>query len=326
MQALAVGARAPESLATALPVGRTRVLAFVRGWTPEAEDPATLRQIRAHLRGLGAELIIHSSSGVWTFGADDALERSDRAVAEAVLLHGLRQRGDAVYVVDGGGFVRFAHTDSLAASLAGALEAAAQAMLARGVLFNRREWVATCLASSAALAVVAGCRSETKRDPQPAPPGAVPAELDLTLDINGKAHPLRVDPRTSLLDALREQLGLTGTKKGCDAGQCGACTVLADGVRVNACLTLAAAVEGKKITTIEGLANGTQLHPMQQAFVQHDALQCGYCTPGQIMSAVGCLSENHASTDAEIREQMSGNICRCGAYPNILAAIKTVKG
>jgi xanthine dehydrogenase YagT iron-sulfur-binding subunit len=128
-----------------------------------------------------------------------------------------------------------------------------------------------------------------------------------------------------LLDLLREQLALTGTKKGCDHGQCGACTVHVDGKRVLSCLSLAIMQEGKKVSTIEGLANGDNLHPMQQAFIRHDGFQCGYCTPGQIMSAVACIREGHANTDEEIREYMSGNICRCGAYPNIVKAIADVK-
>jgi xanthine dehydrogenase YagT iron-sulfur-binding subunit len=147
--------------------------------------------------------------------------------------------------------------------------------------------------------------------------------IEVSLQVNGEAKTLRLDPRTSLLDALREHLQLTGTKKGCDMGACGACTVLADGRRVNACLTLAAAAEGKEITTIEGLAQGGRLHPVQAAFLEHDGFQCGYCTPGQIMSAVALIEEGRTRSDAEIREFMSGNICRCGAYPNIVAAIKS---
>ncbi len=145
------------------------------------------------------------------------------------------------------------------------------------------------------------------------------------LEINGRAYDLAIDPRTSLLDAIREQAGLTGTKKGCDHGQCGACTVFVDGKRILSCLTLAVSVR-QPVTTIEGLApaNG-QLHPMQQAFLDKDALQCGYCTPGQIMSAVACIKEGHASSDDEIREYMSGNLCRCAAYPNIVAAINQAK-
>jgi xanthine dehydrogenase YagT iron-sulfur-binding subunit len=150
-------------------------------------------------------------------------------------------------------------------------------------------------------------------------------KVPLKLDINGKKYKLSVEPRTTLLDLLREQLNLTGTKKGCDYGQCGACTVHVDGQRVNSCLSFAVMHDGKKVTTIEGLADGDKLHPMQEAFVKHDGFQCGYCTPGQIMSAVACVREGHAGSEAEIREFMSGNICRCGAYTNIVAAIQEVK-
>jgi len=147
--------------------------------------------------------------------------------------------------------------------------------------------------------------------------------LQLQLEINGQPHTLLVDPRVTLLDALRENLTLTGTKKGCDQGQCGACTVLVNGKRVLSCLTLAAQVNSQSVTTIEGLAqaDGT-LHPVQARFLEHDAFQCGYCTPGQIMSAVACIDEGHAGSPDEIREYMSGNLCRCGAYPNIVEAIR----
>ncbi len=154
---------------------------------------------------------------------------------------------------------------------------------------------------------------------------AVFEKLPINLTVNGTAHKLSVEPRVTLLDLLREQLHLTGTKKGCDYGQCGACTVHVNGQRVNSCLTLAMMADGKKITTIEGLAQGNQLHPMQEAFIKHDGFQCGYCTPGQIMSAVACIREGHAGSEEEIREYMSGNICRCGAYPNIVNAIQEVK-
>ena len=150
-------------------------------------------------------------------------------------------------------------------------------------------------------------------------------KLPLTLEVNGVTHKLAVEPRVTLLDLLREQLRLTGTKKGCDHGQCGACTVHVNGARINSCLTLAIMQNGQKITTIEGLAQGEQLHPMQEAFIRHDGFQCGYCTPGQIMSAVACINEGHANTRDEVREFMSGNICRCGAYPNIVDAILEVK-
>lgn len=148
--------------------------------------------------------------------------------------------------------------------------------------------------------------------------------VPLQVEVNGKPYNLQVEPRVTLLDLLREQLHLTGSKKGCDYGQCGACTVHVNGQRVLSCLSLAVMQNGKKITTIEGLQNGENLHPMQEAFIKHDGFQCGYCTPGQIMSAVACVNEGHTRNDAEIREYMSGNICRCGAYPNIVKAIKDV--
>ena len=173
------------------------------------------------------------------------------------------------------------------------------------------------------------------------PSGPFPAARTLSLTVNGRRAQLEVEPWVTLLDLLRERIGLTGTKKGCDHGQCGACTVLVDGRRINACLALALMQEGRAITTVEGLADGERLHPLQQAFIEHDAFQCGYCTPGQICSAVGMMAEakagvpSHAAadieasptlTDAEIRERMSGNLCRCSAYPNILAAIRDVAG
>lgn len=161
--------------------------------------------------------------------------------------------------------------------------------------------------------------------PGPAPSAAPGPRIALTLEVNGTDRRLELDVRTALLDALRDHMGLTGAKKGCDHGQCGACTVHIDGQRVLSCLTLAASAQGRRITTIEGLAPEGQLHPMQAAFVEHDAFQCGYCTPGQIMSAVACVHEGHARTDAEIREYMSGNLCRCAAYPNIVEAVKAAK-
>lgn len=155
---------------------------------------------------------------------------------------------------------------------------------------------------------------------------ALPEEpIAVTLTVNGTKRTLTLDTRVTLLDALREKMHMTGTKKGCGHGQCGACTVLLDGRRINSCLHLAVMCEGAEVTTIEGLATGDQLHPMQEAFLKHDGFQCGYCTPGQICSAVGLVKEGHAHTDAEIRELMSGNICRCAAYQNIVAAIKEVQ-
>lgn len=149
--------------------------------------------------------------------------------------------------------------------------------------------------------------------------------VPLSIEVNGKLHNLNVEPRTTLLDLLREQLLLTGTKKGCDHGQCGACTVHVDGTRILSCLTLACMQQNTKVTTIEGLSKGKKLHPMQEAFVKNDGFQCGYCTPGQIMSGIACIKEGHANSREEIREYMSGNICRCGAYHNIVDAISEVK-
>ena len=161
--------------------------------------------------------------------------------------------------------------------------------------------------------------------PRGGDPGPVP-EVAVSMRVNGAPERFQVDVRVTLLDALRDHLGLTGTKKGCDQGACGACTVLADGKRVLSCLTLAAQCEGRQVTTIEGLATGGARHPVQEAFIRHDAFQCGYCTPGQIMSAVALLAEGRAGSDEDIREFMSGNLCRCGAYPNIVAAIRDVAG
>ena len=154
-------------------------------------------------------------------------------------------------------------------------------------------------------------------------PNVVPAQA-VTLNVNGEDHTIQIAPWTSLLDALREYMDLTGTKKGCDHGQCGACTVLVDGKRINSCLALATVYQGKKIETIEGLGTEQNLSPLQQAFVDHDAFQCGYCTPGQICSAQGLINEGRAKTEDEVREHMSGNLCRCGAYTNILSAVMEV--
>ena len=154
---------------------------------------------------------------------------------------------------------------------------------------------------------------------------AMPPMHEVVLSVNGTDRPVRVDTRMTLLDALRDKLGLAGSKKGCDQGQCGACTVHIDGERQLACLILAVAAQGARITTIEGLAEDDRLHPMQQAFIDHDAFQCGYCTPGQIMSAIACVREGHAGSDKDIREYMRGNLCRCAAYPNIVAAVSQAR-
>ena len=204
-------------------------------------------------------------------------------------------------------------------------------------LLSRRSVLEGTTVAAAVAALPAA--AQTAAQPHPALPEPGYTTMPLTLTINGSEHRFEVDPRTSLLDLVREHAGLTGTKKGCDHGQCGACTVLLDGHRINACLSLAVMHDGQHLVTIEGLASGEDLHPMQAAFIKHDGFQCGYCTPGQICSAVGMLQEAKAGMpsvvtanltgtpvldDGEIRERMSGNICRCSAYPNIVAAITEV--
>jgi len=313
--------------------GRPWVLAFARRWTPGRDAEA----IRAQLRGLGAILFIVSDTGVWSFRPDDDIElslgpsrRLRREIAALAARCGVGARDDGVFVIDGDGIVQFALAPSgeLSATLAGALDAAGRELLGLpprpGI--TRREWAVMSMVAGFGVALFAGCGGGAAQ--RPAPPAVAAkagSEIDILLRINGQDRRLRVDARVSLLDALREQLALTGTRKGCDHGQCGACTVLRDGRAVNACLTLAVSAEGAEITTIEGLARGDALHPVQAAFISHDAFQCGYCTSGQIMSAVALLGEGRAKTDDEVRQQMSGNICRCGAYPNIIAAIQAAR-
>jgi xanthine dehydrogenase YagT iron-sulfur-binding subunit len=189
--------------------------------------------------------------------------------------------------------------------------------------WSRRNLLAASMASAVSVTLLARPGAEAA----PTPVQVNPRDpINVTLRVNERQHRLALDVRTTLLDALREHMGLTGSKKGCDHGQCGACTVLVNDRRVLSCLTLAASADGQDVTTIEGLAQPDgSLHPMQQAFIDHDAFQCGYCTPGQILSAVACVKEGHAGADAEIREYMSGNLCRCAAYPNIVDAIQQAK-
>ncbi|MDB5960314.1 MAG: (2Fe-2S)-binding protein [Massilia sp.] len=206
---------------------------------------------------------------------------------------------------------------------------------------TRRGFLQSALAAAAATKTPAALAEAAAQAPAAAPPAPIPRApaQAVRLNINGKDHQLQLEPRVTLLDALREYIGMTGAKKGCDRGQCGACTVLVNGRRINSCLTLAVMHEGDAITTIEGIAQGDNLSALQAAFIEHDAFQCGYCTPGQICSATACISELRAGTasavsanvakapalsDDEIRERMSGNICRCGAYPNIVIAIRQV--
>jgi xanthine dehydrogenase YagT iron-sulfur-binding subunit len=186
---------------------------------------------------------------------------------------------------------------------------------------NRRTFVGASITVSGAVAAstLAACDTDTQTDTAPAEGQTVQVHMR----INGEAKDVDVDTRTSLLDMLRERVGLTGTKKGCDQGACGACTILLDGQRVNSCLTLAVMHDGAEVRTIEGVADNGRLHPLQQSFIDTDAFQCGYCTSGQIMSGLGCIAEGHTGSDEEIREWMSGNICRCGAYTNIVTAVAT---
>jgi xanthine dehydrogenase YagT iron-sulfur-binding subunit len=326
-------AAAPRPLSSSECRGRPWVLAFVRRWAPGADA----RAIRAQLRGLGASLFVISEAGVWSFRPDDDIElsvapsrRLRREVAALARRCGVGRRDDGVLVIDAEGVVRFAHAPAgdLSATLAEALDAAGRDLLGLpprpGI--TRRDWAVSSLVAGFGLVLLASCRGPVAEKPA-APPVTAKAgsKLDIVLRINGQDRRLRVDARVSLLDALREHLALTGTRKGCDHGQCGACTVLVDGRAVNACLTLAVAAEGTEIATIEGLAKGDQLHPVQAAFITHDAFQCGYCTSGQILSAVALLREGRARSDAEVRQQMSGNLCRCGAYPNIIAAIQAAR-
>jgi len=192
---------------------------------------------------------------------------------------------------------------------------------------TRREFIATATTVTVAGALLLdGCSHSPAGAPVPISPSTPPpGELEVKLTLNGQPRTVKVDPRTSLLDALRERMELTGTKKGCDHGQCGACTVLVNGRRQLSCLSLALMHEGDEVRTVEGLAQGETLHPLQEAFLACDALQCGYCTPGQLMSAVGLMSEPCGTADADVREAMSGNLCRCSAYPNIVAAIQQVR-
>jgi xanthine dehydrogenase YagT iron-sulfur-binding subunit len=313
---------------------------------------ADVSTIRAELRGLGAAVVVVSRTHLWLFRPDDDVEELGAVGARLDdEIHALAERfgveraaggalAPAVFVLEGGR-VRFAmrspRSDApLHAALAEALSAAGREVATAprpATTLSRRDWLVGLLVAALTTSLAEGCTPrgaapptvgvrEAQRD---APQRDTAGTLDVVLNVNGADRALRIDPRVSLLDALREHLGLTGSKKGCDQGQCGACTVLVDGRRVCSCLTLAVAAQGARITTIEGLARGGDLHPMQAAFLEQDALQCGYCTPGQIMSAVGLLSEGHARTDDEVREGMSGNICRCGAYPNIVAAVQLAR-
>ncbi|MDB4965780.1 MAG: (2Fe-2S)-binding protein [Myxococcales bacterium] len=316
--------------------GRPTLIAFASRLDLEARRD----QFRGELRSLGAALIVITRETIALLAPDDdveTLELVGDGGTDALFAHfGVKPGADGahplgLFVVDGDEAVVWQQiatsagtddTEELLAALRRAATLRQEASSAAQPLFNRREMIVTSLAG--VLSVVFLERLGWARSP--APPAPTGATTSITLQVNGVTHKLDVEPRVTLLDALREQLGLTGTKKGCDHGQCGACTVLVGGRRIDSCLTLAIMHQTQPITTIEGLANGNGLHRMQAAFVAHDAFQCGYCTPGQIMSAVAMLEEGRVRSESDVREQMSGNLCRCAAYPNIVAAITSVMG
>jgi xanthine dehydrogenase YagT iron-sulfur-binding subunit len=316
------------------------VLVFAAAWSDTV--PSSLDAIRAELRGLGAGMLVVANDASFCFRPDcDIDEALPQALLEGEELAALHRRigirggeiesGDLILtLLDDEGNVRMQSVQEAPSSTAAAvLEtlrwAGKSAAFGTRVLFSRREAVMLSLIGAVALSASA-CKRTAKPSAPSRSPRATENEVEVMLTVNGNEQRLRLEPRVSLLDALRERMLLTGTKKGCDHGQCGACTVLLDGRRVNACLVLAIAARGKRITTIEGLGTADTLDPVQAAFVREDALQCGYCTPGQIMSAKGLLAEGRARTDDEVREHMSGNLCRCGAYANIVRAIQSVRG
>lgn len=320
--------------------GQPVVLVFSPpGWDPaEAAQLALFNDTAARLAPARVRLLGVSLDGPWC-----SLDLENEGGLRFPLLRDFDPAGGvahrfgvygsrAVVVIDGDGVVQWKHVFPAGMPARPEVLAAVFADLAPpdpiGPSLTRRQFLITALvASVAAAAWPAPAPAETSAaSPQGTAPPRQPQVLDLTLQVNGVDHALTVDSRVTLLDALREYIGLTGTKKGCDQGTCGACTVLADGRRIKSCLTLAAMAEGHRITTIEGLAREGKLHPVQAAFIDHDAFQCGYCTPGQIMAAVALIDEGHAGSDDEIREWMSGNLCRCGAYPNIVAAIRQAAG
>jgi xanthine dehydrogenase YagT iron-sulfur-binding subunit len=305
---------------------RPLVLATLERWSATAEQQLA---IRAQLRGLGAQLLVVTESGTTLIGPDDEPMQLASIPPQA------RAWGLELSVIDADGQTRWSqHIAELneppAEALLRALRSAVETMSGTGSGSSRRDLLIASLVASLALALT-GCGTlrhapaiEAALDP-PVPHAPAPGTVPVTLKVNGAAYALELEPRVTLLDALRERLGLTGTKKGCDHGQCGACTVLVDGTRLNACLTLAVQHDGREVLTIEGLARGEALHPLQAAFIEHDALQCGYCTPGQILSALGLLSEGSSLDEAAVREGLSGNLCRCGAYSNIVAAVRAVQ-
>jgi xanthine dehydrogenase YagT iron-sulfur-binding subunit len=328
-----VGQRAP-SFSVIESDGRTICLADFAGQPvvvalyPDEWDPTRPQQlaiVNEVLAALpqGVEALSIAREGHWCdldFGAEGNLRfplLQDSSGEISKLFGVTGQQG--LFVINGDGIVEWSHVGSVgsqatADGLLSALEKIQGGKDKPGL--SRRTFMVTAVAASFALAFLPRLSraAETAQ-------GQKTGELPVTLKVNGKDYKLELEPRVTLLDALRERIGLTGTKKGCDHGQCGACTVLSDGQRINSCLALAVMQQGKRIETVEGLAKGEQLHPVQAAFIKHDGFQCGYCTSGQIMSAVACIKEGHATSEEEIKTWMSGNICRCGAYIGIREAI-----
>ena len=328
--------------------GQPVVLAFSPpGWDPSrAEGLAQTRRLLSEA-GFPGELRGLSHDGVWsqaTFGEGEVrlpLVTEAGTYGEAAQQYGVSGQ-QALFALDAEGVIQWRfvaapgvspRAEDLRAGLQALMprEAESDAPVSKGGL-TRRDFLTAALGVALALSLpLSSARAADAPDGDvpdalhalrpPSPAGTVP----VTLRVNGVAHTLQLEPRVSLLDALRERLNLTGSKKGCDHGQCGACTVHADGRRINSCLALAIAYQGREITTVEGLAQGDTLHPVQAAFIKHDGFQCGFCTPGQIMSAVALLKEPIGPEDADVRENMSGNLCRCGAYTNIVAAVQDVR-
>jgi xanthine dehydrogenase YagT iron-sulfur-binding subunit len=339
-------------------LGQPAILAFYPPeWDPaRTEQLAHFNAIVSRVPGVKAELLSITTDGLWCNLAfiDDQLRVPLLAdldpFGKVAELFGVRGE-HAVFVLDAHGVIRWRHVGAIDAADTDVLVETLAALAPdpdapRGLMGKeeensrsfqdllldnpahdltptRREFVATALAAAVLLAAspLSSKAESVAKALTPPPPNAIP----VTLNVNGRDLTLNVEPRVTLLDALREYAGLTGTKKGCDHGQCGACTVHVNGRRQLSCLTFAIMHSGAKITTVEGLASGETLHPMQAAFIKHDGFQCGYCTPGQLMSATAILSEPCGSADADVKECMSGNVCRCGAYPGIIAAIQEVR-
>lgn len=303
------------------------------------EPSADSWQMLSDLRGSTVLVILASAhwdpvkeelAGMYAVGAETqaAIRIVSDGRQEIAGLFGVRDT-TALFVVDEQGVIRWRYVSGVDPIPQSSIPRTSppEPAMQTGLITTRREFVQAALAAAVFLAaalaprqVQAAVRSLDALPPAPIVPQPV------TLNVNGKAIVVNIEPRTTLLDALREYAGLTGSKKGCDHGQCGACTVHVDGRRVLSCMTFAVMQQGRQITTIEGLAAGEKLNPMQQAFITHDGFQCGYCTSGQIMSAMGVLHEPWGPSDDDVREAMSGNICRCGAYPGIVAAVQSVRG